>query len=579
MLSHVTKSLVIVMSIGGLVRAEVTGTVMDENLAPLSGALVSVQATPLRTITAADGSFSLPLDNGSGIVIVGARKGYFNAGVVIDAPSMGVDIILAAVPQDDDPSYVNMEPSTCGFCHPRQLEEWTDTPMSRAGFNTWVHDIYSGTGTPGGMGGFVYLNDSVFAESNPASECSACHQPEVWLANPFTALEGPQDPSYPSDGTVHGIACDLCHKVADVNVANINYPGVFPGFGTYTRPQGPEYHQVQYGVLGDTDYSLATTMRPSYQPQLVAEVCGMCHQDKNDINEDHGFDGVTSEPTYIEWLESEYSDPQSPHFATCVDCHMPPSGETEACTVLFPPLVRDPNTIRSHTILGTTPEFLENAVELEMYTGQSNNNLDVEVVITNSLTGHHVPTGVTIRNMILLVEAWREDNGAPLASTSSQRVHELGGVGDPAEGYYAGLPGKYYSKVNHNAEGNGPTFFTDATGIEFDNRIPALARDETHYTFAVPLEGGLVRVRARLIYRRSFRFLVDAKGWTEDGHGNPLADVMPPHFGHLMESAETVIDLDPPSIPSVPVLSSRGVALMLMLFIVALIRRQSRAGT
>ena len=29
--------------------------------------------------------------------------------------------------------------------------------------------------------------------------------------------------------------------------------------------------------------------------------------------------------------------------------------------------------------------------------------------------------------------------------------------------------------------------------------------------------------------------LVDAKAWTEDGHGNALADVQPPHFGHLME--------------------------------------------
>ena len=49
-------------------------------------------------------------------------------------------------------------------------------------------------------------------------------------------------------------------------------------------------------------------------------------------------------------------------------------------------------------------------------------------------------------------------------------------------------------------------------------------------------------MQARLIYRRAFRFLVDAKGWTEDGHGNPLADVAPPHYGHLMEfdSAEFV---------------------------------------
>ena len=54
----------------------------------------------------------------------------------------------------------------------------------------------------------------------------------------------------------------------------------------------------------------------------------------------------------------------------------------------------------------------------------------------------------------------------------------------------------------------------------------------------MPPGGGTLRVRARLVYRRAFRALVDAKGWTLDGHGNPLEDVAPPYFGHLMEEEE-----------------------------------------
>ena len=215
----------------------------------------------------------------------------------------------------------------------------------------------------------------------------------------------------------------------------------------------------------------------------------------------------------------------------------------EVCAVLYPPLLRDPETIRSHTILGTTPEYLENAVELSMEAELIGDTIEVGVDITNSLTGHHVPTGVTVRNMILLVEAWREADDLPLEHVGKQTVHELGGVGDPAEGYYAGLPGKYYSKVNHDANGDGPTFFTDATGIVFDNRIPAMATDSTSYTFAVPDGGGTFRVRARLIYRRAFRFLVDAKQWTENGQGEPLEGVLPPHFGHLMEMTEQVLKI------------------------------------
>ncbi|MCH7813327.1 MAG: hypothetical protein IID40_04825 [Planctomycetes bacterium] len=419
--------------------------------------------------------------------------------------------------------------------------------MAEAGFNAWVDDLYSGTGTPGGMGGFVYLRDSVFAGSNPNSQCAACHQPEVWIANPGAALADPQQPAPPE--VVHGVSCDVCHKVADVNVANINYPGLFAGQAIVTRPAGPTFDQVQYGLLGDVTFTSPPMMRASYQPQLVAEVCGMCHQDKNDIHQDGSFDGVISEPTYLEWAASPYGDVESPFYATCVDCHMPPSGETEICDVLSPPLVRDPINLRSHDIRGTTPYYLENAVEMALLVQQVGTKVEVQVDLDNTLTGHHVPTGMTVRNMILLVEAWPDggDPGVnPLASVGPQTIHDLGGVGDPAQGYYAGLAGKFYAKVNHDAQGNGPTFFTEATGITFDSRIAALTNDVTFYTFQAPIGGGLVHVRTRLIYRRAFRFLVDAKGWTQDGHGNPLADVAAPHFGHLMESATGSVTTDAP---------------------------------
>jgi hypothetical protein len=301
---------------------------------------------------------------------------------------------------------------------------------------------------------------------------------------------------------------------------------------------------VQYGLLGDTSYSAPMFMRGSYQPQLAAEVCAACHQDANDPAENHTYTGVISEPTYTEWVVTPYADPQSPLYRSCVSCHMPPTGETQLCTIA--PVTRDPATIRSHRIEGTTPYYLENAVELDLAVQHDGSDITVDVTITNSLTGHHVPTGVTVRNMILLVEAWREVDGQPLVYTGAQTVHELGGVGDPAQGYFAGLPGKLFAKLIRDAEGNSPTFFTDADAIVFDNRIPALDSDVSMYSFAVPDLGGEVHVRARLIYRRSFRALTDAKQWTEDGHGNPLADMQPPHYGHLMESAETVLNVPSP---------------------------------
>jgi len=264
-------------------------------------------------------------------------------------------ISLTPVPQDDDPTYALVPPETCRTCHPDQYNQWFDSPMSRGGVNTWVHDIYDGSGTAGGMGSFVYTRDSQFAAHNPNSECASCHQPEAWLDNPFGAML----PLAGAPPTVtHGVSCDVCHKIADIDIANPNYPGIFPGFVTFTRPQGPNYDQVMYGVLGDTDFSMPPLMRSSYQPQLAAEVCAACHQDKNDPDEDGIFEepnGVISEPTYTEWAESPFGNNiNSPMYQTCVDCHMPPSGETDVCTAILPLPASPGGIMSSPTTAGTS---------------------------------------------------------------------------------------------------------------------------------------------------------------------------------------------------------------------------------
>ncbi len=545
----------------------VSGTLIDQStLQPLEGAWVSAQGLFNRTQTAADGSFTLDLPPAaSGITLVGAAKGYYSHSITTGSPATGLSISLAPVPQENNPAYTLLEPDSCAsFCHTEQLAQWQNTPMAKAGLNTWVHDIYDGSGTPGGMGGFVYVRDSAHAGSNLNSECASCHQPQHWLENPDTALLNP--PGIPPSGVAHGVSCEICHKIADVDESRINFPGLYPGAVTFTRP-AQAGHQVQYGVLRDVAFNVPGTMEPSFQPQLVAEVCGACHQDKNDIHDNGQFDGITSEPTYTEWASSPYGDPASPLYQSCVDCHMPAVSGGRVCQAIPPP-AREPDAVRSHQILGTTPEYLENAVELSLESRIINGELVVDVDIYNHATGHHVPTGVTIRNMILLVEAWDTDNGSPdhpLDYIGSQRVHELGGVGDPAQGYYAGLPGKFFAKINHDANGNGPTFFTDATGITSDNRIPALSHDISQYRFQVPPGARQVQVRARLIYRRSFRFLLDAKGWQEDGHGQPLADITAPYYGHLMEEQAQLVQNAVSNTASIPSLGRNALFALILL--------------
>lgn len=524
--------------VAGHCVAQITGTVTNANGGgPIPGAMVTWQAQGVRATADELGAFVISVPTTAGVKIVGAAKGFFNTAVVVDAPATGVVITLSPVPQDDDPTYELADPTMCAFCHPNQYAEWLDSPMNNAGVNTWVDDLYSGLGTPGGMGGFVYARDSIFAPTNPNSECASCHQPETWIQTPFAPLDDPTLPRTP--GALHGVSCDVCHKIANVDESKINFPGIFPGAVTFTRPAGPAFHPVQYGVLGDVDYDHPAWMRASYQPQLVAEVCAACHQDASDPEENHTYTGPISEPTYLEWIDSPYGDPQSPLYATCVDCHMPPAEYSTVCEILVPPLEREYGSIRSHRIEGTTPFYLENAAELSITANRVGPLIHVQANITNSQTGHHLPTGVTVRNVILRLEAWRTSDQRKLHYASEQVIHALGGVGDPAQGYFAGLPGKLFAKLIEDFDGNAPTFFTDAAAIVFDNRIPALATDASTYDFVVPGGGGDVVIRAELIYRRSFRTLVDAKQWTEDGHGNPLGDVQPPHYGHLMEQAES----------------------------------------
>ncbi|MBW2627013.1 MAG: carboxypeptidase-like regulatory domain-containing protein [Deltaproteobacteria bacterium] len=558
---HRTISLLFLSStLSASVSAQVSGTVVDNDTdEPVAGAVVSVQASNIETTTDGSGAFELTDATGAGLTIVAGAKGYFYASSSETAPASDVALRLEPVPQEDDPYYTFTSPKRCGVCHPDQYDEWVGSPMQKAGMNTWVYDIYDGTGTgTEDLPGFIYTRDSVFAENNPASECASCHQPEPWAREPFQPMG---DRDEPTPGMLHGVSCDMCHSVADIDVSNPNFPGIFPGVVTLTRPQGNRW-VVMYGALGDVTYEQTGWMRAAYQPQLKSEVCAACHQDANDPNEDHSFEvaplgpAIISEPTYVEWLDTPYADPEDELHAECVDCHMAATNAGAACDRVS--LNRPDGDVRSHRILGTTAEFLENALSVTMEANIVGDSVEVQVAITNDQTGHHVPTGVTIRNMILLVEASQDSE--PLEHTGStgvdEVIHLLGGTtpdsppgecnADPDQGYYCGLPGRLYGKINISEAGGSPTFFTDAVAIVSDNRIPALETDTSNYTFAVPAETGDIEIRARVIYRRSWRVLVDGKDWQYDGHGNTLEDLEPPHFGHLMASAEKTLTTGAP---------------------------------
>jgi hypothetical protein len=289
------------------------------------------------------------------------------------------------------------------------------------------------------------------------------------------------------------------------------------------------------------------------------KLCAACHEDNNDANFDGDYldpTSVVSEETYTEWLESPYAQP-GPNAKTCMDCHMPPKGDTAFCEQ-YQPVTRDPSQVYSHDFEGTTDAYVKNAGTVRVVARRDGAELRVSVAVTNDRTGHDLPGGQAIRHAILLVTA-TDASGASLSfvPTDSSTVPEYGGVGDPSRGDWAGLPGKGFAKLFTDGTNEG-VFFTEATAIASDTRIPAGATDWSDYGFTLPDGFSPVRIEAKLVYRRAPRPLTLEKGWLLTGHGLPNPDVSGPDFGTIMGSASVDVPAPGPAVDATKVVLKEG---------------------
>jgi hypothetical protein len=135
------------------------------------------------------------------------------------------------------------------------------------------------------------------------------------------------------------------------------------------------------------------------------------------------------------------------------------------------------------------------------------------VDITNDNTGHHIPTDSPLRHLILLVTATSED-GETLPQIDGPKLPEWAGVGDAAQGYYAGFPGEAYAKILEElwTEVSPTGAYWNPTRIISDNRIAAFETASSTYTFSAP-DLGSANIEVTLLFRRAFIELIDWKGW------------------------------------------------------------------
>ncbi len=519
--------------------ATVAGVVRD-GCGPVAGAVVRAQATEYVALTDWLGCFSLKLPQDATGTLSAWAPGYFiESGGPIVPGTLGIAVTLRRIAATDDACYrwISVvatggagEGSACANCHSAvgtgldldlPVDQWRRDAHSRSAVNPRFLTMYAGTDLAGNQspltryvqtrdyGRIPLLPDPTKPYYGPgyrldfpttSGNCATCHVPVAALDDPYGI-----DVREVTGVATEGAACDFCHKVWDVRLdpkTRLPAPGL-PGVLSFDirRPSGG--HQLFTGPFDDVAPGDDT-----YSPlQLRSDFCAPCHRGV--------FWGVVVYDSYGEWLASPYSHPKTGR--TCQDCHMPRTGESCFALPTKGGRLRDPDTLRSHAMPGAADvALLGNAVTMTVAPKRENGEVVIDVSIVNDRTGHHVPTDSPLRQMLLLVKAL-DATGMPLVQTGGPSLPEWAGVGEPARGYYAGLPGKAYAKVLEElwTRVTPTAAYWKQTRLVSDNRIPAFGRDDTTYRFAEPASGA-VRIEVQLLFRRAFRELADQKGWTDE---------------------------------------------------------------
>lgn len=530
----------------------ISGVVRDGE-GTVAGATVRVRLTEYEATTAADGSFALSdLTMTEPVSVTAWAEGYYVGWANGTPGRTPITITLKPYYTTDNLDYEWFSfdgitgSASCAPCHP-SYEEWAADAHGQAAVNPRFLSMYEGTDVHGNKSPLTQYTGSGPQSAAPGQpyygpgyrldfpdrtgNCAACHTPLASNMDPndtcgwsgcHTELTGqrsssvPDPIALPSDqygvsptdltgNAADGVGCDFCHKIGDVFLnphTGLPYPDR-PGISSLRLYRPEEGEQLFFGTFDDV------TRRVSYLP-LVEEsaFCAPCHYGVfgGVVAPGEVAGGVVVYNSFGEWLESPYSDPETGQ--TCQDCHMP---VIDDAYFAYPEQggLQPRYPIHSHLMPGAKDEaLLQNSVTMTTTAQLEGDRVLVQVSVTNDKTGHHVPTGVPLRQMLLVVQAvGADDNPLPLLE---------GALLPDWAGDFAGLAGRYYAKILQDEwTGDAPTgaYWRDIRLVE-DTRLVATATDTSQYAFAAPAKG-TVAVEARLVFRRAFQELMKQKGWDD----------------------------------------------------------------
>jgi hypothetical protein len=455
------------------------GQVVHES-EPVPDAIVRWQAETASTRTDQSGSFTLPFGRKR---ITAAREGF----LIASAPAAPVmKLQLRPLPAEDDTSYVWVDPvpdegntHACGECHGEIYKEWAGSRHAGSGSNHYFRNLYDGTDVDGRPNvGWGLLTD----HPDGAGVCASCHAPAIPDEDDaFLDLRNLQ-------GTARqGIHCDFCHKIAGPGGGTIGLTHGRYGLRLLRPGAG---NQLFFGPLDDVDRG-----EDSYSPFYHdSRYCASCHEGV--------VFGVPVYTTYSEWLES----PARRAGKQCQDCHMAPTGRMANVAPGHGGLQRPANTLANHRFFDhSQEEMLRRSVRVTAEIQRFNERLRVRLKVAADGAGHRVPTGFVDRHLILVVD---------LIDTSGRWRYPLEGPELPqaAGRELAGKPGRLYAKLLRSPDGRSPVPFWSDAPLVADTRLVPGQPDVLDFYYH---SYGLSEVRVRMLYRRFWNEVAQAKGWPE----------------------------------------------------------------
>jgi hypothetical protein len=512
----------------------------------VSDARVRVPGTATMAKTDQLGRYTLPLGSmHSGKVVVSAGKeGWFNNAVIAGKDGWLNNVVsfstqkksrpipLYPVPRGDNKNYRFISPVQCAQCHNTLARYWDKSKMAHTTSNPKVIAMYTGSGKSGVAGPGYQLDNP-----EKVGSCVSCHAPSAAVTNgaPKNLLSALRSKAVEWDG----ISCDYCHKVQKV-VRDDNSPSRKRPL--FRRLQAPNSNAIL--VFGPYDDVVNGVMAASYSSVYEKSVfCATCHDhfekqvkpvewqpEKVYSEKEWQSFGLTDssvlpvQSTYQEWKlwQNNLSPEDLDRGKSCQSCHMSwrkdmlPYDEYVVDGRVRQTLgtKRAPTTIHPHQFDGTTPVQLKSALSLELEGAVKDSEFVVKVHVTNVGAGHWVPTGETMRSIMLVVDGV-DSQGNPLNLIAGERLPDWAGKGRVEKGNFAGLPGAIFAKVLRGADGtlNVPSW--RAVAIDSDTRIRPKSTVTMEFRFALSEPDDEPSVEAKLVYRPAFKKLADSKGWND----------------------------------------------------------------